>query len=500
MWYRILQFVVFFPLLVSPCQTADLEIIMIKTLPSTAFSRLANRISRLILTVSLFLIAVSGPLWAGPKTEPPPQEASPPVPLEDKLSEVQVDTVPKSAFRRLPGKLNRLYAFDESPLDDRTPVVIIPGRAQEFQRNSWWYKFHQTTESHPTFNNTYKLYVYLYNSNAELQVQSAELMQGIRRHFGHLPAEQKIVLVSYSLGGNITRLAMEDKEVLQRTETVFGLAVPYHGSPVFNPEWFTRYIKPYSPIRKFWDLMLYRTYMSDKVNLMRHLHWNNFDGSLPQFEESAPATAQSILIEAFREKESVPAFKEKLIIYASYLDNPFLHEETEAQGPTGLPAVILSKTKAFNKKLVNSVLPYYGVSAHSALEYTNLLLGNLSTYTPQFPEGKQINLYRLNDGVIPMSSMLYLPASTTPYAGDLEELVRQADVRRVRVFKNIDHLDIGEYRGNRTRLIAPDELAPQDGERTPIEWVLFDLEQRTLPQPAPPPQEALPTLMEPSNV
>lgn len=499
MWYRVLQFVVFLPLLASPCQTADLEIIMLKTLSPPSPLRLANRIHHLILAVSLFLMAVGAPVWASPNTEPPQKEASPPVPLEDKLSDVQVDTVPWSGFRRLPGKLNRLYAFDESELDVRTPVVLVPGRAQEFQRNSWWHKFNQATEAHSTFNDTYKLYVYLYNSNAELQVQSAELMQGIRRHFGHLPAEQKIVLVSYSLGGNITRLAMEDKEVLQRTETVFGLAVPYHGSPVFNPEWFTRYIKPYSPIRKFWDLILYRTYMSDKVNLMRHLHWNNFDGSLPQFEESAPATAQSMLIEAFREKTSVPAFKEKLVIYASYLDNPFLNEEAETQGPTGLPAVILSKTKAFNKKLVNSVLPYYGVSAHSALEYTNLLLSNLSTYTPQFPEGKQINLYRLNDGVIPMSSMLYLPASTTPYVGDLEELVRQADVRRVRVFKNIDHLDIGEYRGNRNRLIAPDELAPKDGERTPIEWVLFDLEQRLPPKPTTP-ELSPPSLVEPSNI
>lgn len=406
-----------------------------------------------------------------------PQTFCAPVKVTGAIREaVEVATVPGLLVRRLPGHLNRLYAFDKYPLRDRVPVILVPGRAQEFQHGSWWQKFRDASLRDPDFRDHYKLYLYLYNSGDELQVQSVELVQGIRKVFTPLPPERQLVFVSYSLGGNIVRQAMADPGVAGRTRCVLGLAVPYHGSPVFNPEWFTRYVKRFSPFRIFWDQLFYHTYMSDKVNLIRHLRWDNFDGSLPNFDEESRDSHWQEGLMTYREDAYIREFKKKLTVYAGYLENEFTHAEEDPDS-AALPRVLLHKTAQIPRKLLGSILPDYGISSHSALTYTNEQIARLATMTQQFPKGQNIRLYQYNDGVIPLSSMLYLPARKASYDGPLPTLLDAMDIHKARVFKNIDHLDIGEYRADRDRLKVPDLLQPYEGRRTPIEWVLYDLDQ-----------------------
>jgi hypothetical protein len=107
-----------------------------------------------------------------------------------------------------------------------------------------------------------------------------------------------------------------------------------------------------------------------------------------------------------------------------------------------------------------------------------LQLANLPTYTPEDPQGKNTQLYRYNDGAIPISSMLFLKPSLYPYSDGLWGLIGMSTVRNVRVFKGLDHLDIGEYARLKGNLVTPDLVHPEEGKRSPHHWILYDLFKR----------------------
>ena len=123
-------------------------------------------------------------------------------------------------------------------------------------------------------------------------------------------------------------------------------------------------------------------------------------------------------------------------------------------------------------------MPFYGFTVHSVLSYMGLQLANLPTYTSDDPQGKNTQLYRYNDGASPVSSMLFLKPSPTPYDEDLWGLVNMSTVRNVRVFHDLDHLQIGEYDLFKKKLIRPDMIHTEDGVRSPHQWVIYDLFKR----------------------
>ena len=300
-------------------------------------------------------------------------------------------------------------------------------------------------------------------------------------HFGQLPKEQKVVLVTYSLGGMIARDAMQNPDTMDRVSTVFGIAVPYHGSPLFDPEWFTRYFKhpDHSPLRTAWDRLIYRSYMFNKTNLTRGLSWDNFDRSMPRFDaEHINIQGDHVHqnIPAYEEPAHIAAFKQKLILYASYLENGFT-KTNQPFNPIKLPKYVLDTTTKLPKRALGTVLPFYGFTVHSVFTYMNYQLATIPTYTPSDPQGKDTNLYRFNDGAIPLSSMLYLPARQTPYNDNFEGLINAMDAPAARVFVNIDHMHIGQYSMIKSKIRTKDVLHESDGDMTPNEWVLYDLQQ-----------------------
>lgn len=379
-------------------------------------------------------------------------------------------------FRRSVG-LNRLFVFETSPLGDRTPIILVPGRAEEFQHDSWWKKFRPFTHD-DAFNARYKIYNYIYDSKEELDTQAADLVDELKQTFAHLPPERKIILVTYSLGGVIAREAFEDPEVRERTGVVFGIAVPFHGSPLFDPEWFAKYMQPAarSPVRKMWDKLIYRAYLFNKSNLTRGLKWNNFDGSKPQFSIERDLHGDQIIpsIIAFKSRELTRAFKERLIVYASYLENGYTRSG-QPYNDRKLPWYVLDKPVKLPADVVGSILPIYGLTVHSVFTYTNNQLANIPSYTPEHPEGLNTNLYRFNDGAIPLSSMLFLPPRAQPYQDDFEALLAATDVRQVRIFVNIDHMHIGGYSLIDSKIRVPDLLMKDSPKRTPHEWLFHDL-------------------------
>lgn len=383
--------------------------------------------------------------------------------------------VPKERTRK---SLNQIYEFDRTPLGCRIPVILVPGRAEEFQHDAWWKRFHQVSEQSEDFSRRFKLYVFLYNSKEELDAQAKNLAVDMRRRFGHLPKSQRLMLVVYSLGGVIAREIFEDTQMLNQVDTVFAISVPFHGSPIFEPAWFREFLNPNTrmPVRRFWDRTIYRAYMFDKSNLTRGMGWDNFDGSKPQFHVDSTlhvvGDQVNVAIPPFEEYENADAIRAKTIVYASYLENPMTQPKSEIAGQAPLIRVKGSLG------LLGALLPLYGFTVHSVFNYTNFQLANLPTYTPDDPQGRNTNLYRYNDGAIPLTSMLFLRPSLVPYTEAVEKLAEQATVQKVRVLVNIDHVDMGEYTLHKHTLVRSDLLHPEDGQRSPNQWILHDLEQR----------------------
>lgn len=380
--------------------------------------------------------------------------------------------------QRSPKSLNQIYQFDKSPLGKRIPVLLVPGRAEEFQHNAWWKELRQVTHRDLAFDKYFKLYVFLYDSKEELDVQAEGLVRELKTRFGNLPASQPLMFVTYSLGGVITREVAKDTSLLNRIDTMIAIAVPFHGSPMFDPDWFSEYLNPpsRSPVRRFWDRSLYRGYMFSKSNLTRGLNWDNFDSSRPQFHINGNARlagdqAHSSL-KPYEEYPNADLIRQKTVVYASYLENAYTDPKEEKRRGK------LKQSLVFPRKAVDAVLPFYGFTVHAVLSYMGLQLANLPTYTPEDPQGKNTQLYRYNDGAIPVSSMLFLKPSPTPYDEDLWGLVNMSTVRNVRVFHDLDHLHIGEYSLMKKKLSRPDMIHPEDGVRSPHQWVMHDLFRR----------------------
>lgn len=410
----------------------------------------------------------------------------PSVELEKEKEAVSLEAdIPKmfdvDARRRV--GLNHIFYFEDSPLGDRIPVILMPGRAEEYQHSSWWKKIWKRLKKDDEFLAHYKLYAYIYDSKHELDEQSVDFNKDVKRHFGHLGPTQPLVLVTYSLGGVIAYEALADKEVMEKVHTVFGIAVPYHGSPMFDPSWFGKYLRPRnrSPIRKAWDRFIYHGYMFGKTNLKRGLKWDNFDGSKPQFDNDHLELQGDQVVHAidpFEKRDHTRAFKDKLVIYASYLENGYT-KTNQPFNPKKLPLKVVDKAanlpKDLTKNVLGAVLPVYGYSVHSVFTYMNHQLSNLPTFTPEFPKGKNTHTYRFNDGALPLSSMLFLPPRRTPYEGDLNSLLDASDVCRIRLFVNVDHMHIGQYSIRKSRLRSDDILSEPEEDLTPNHWIINDL-------------------------
>jgi hypothetical protein len=383
--------------------------------------------------------------------------------------------------QRQRNNLNHIYTFDKTPLGNRIPVILLPGRAEEYQNKSWWTTFNKDMQRSPVLMSRYKPYVYIYNSKDTLTVQVQRFIDSYVEANFNRPS----VWVSYSLGGVIAREAFLHPTVLPQVHTNIAIAVPFHGSPIFNPEWFSEYLRPpnHSPIRRLSDRLLYRLYLFDKTNLLEGLRWDNFDGSLPNFGPRFMAEKPLAVYEPFwANPVRMAFFKSRTITYASYLDNPY----------SGRPLTSKSKLLAaekLTKDLLTSILPLDFISVHSVMRYTNLQLSNLPTDEPGDAEQRVKNnhLYRYNDGVVPMSSALFLPERPlAPYKEQLMDLVDLADVRQVRVFKNWDHMEIGEYFPGNRKTAMPDVAHPTEKAKTPNAWVFYDLQHLDVSLPGTP--------------
>jgi hypothetical protein len=383
-------------------------------------------------------------------------------------------------FYRKKQHLNHLYTVDTTAQKQRQAVFIVPGRAQERQSNPWWGKLIKALNKDPQLQERYKFYLFLYDSTEDLPVLSWEFANDLTFFTSHQANRKPVVILSYSLGGLVVRDALlSEPQLLKEVQTIFGMAVPYHGSPLFDPEWFEVYMRHFSPIRQQLDKLTYRVYLSSKSNLVRDMGWRNFDNSLPVFTPSrrikqggaiAGTTKPAFSSPLAQNLERIKTFQNKLIVYASYLPNPYIQENKPNYLATASKEVL-----ALPKEIIGSVIPFYGLTVHAVMQYMNRQLANLPIYSPEAQQPQFNHLYKYNDGVIPLSSMLYLPNRATPYTEDLNGLAQAYQGCALRVFKQADHVDLGHYRWPEFLLKTNDALNPRPQEIKPLQWLFNDL-------------------------
>lgn len=355
--------------------------------------------------------------------------------------------------------LNQVYTFDSRPLGERTPVILIPGRAEEVQFSQWWRSIGGYAPRQQAFNQHYKLYLFLYDSTHDIPALSRDLKHALLSLKPTLAPGKSVLLVSYSQGGLMAYDAMEDPGVYQMTRAHVAMAVPFYGTPMFSEAWFQQHfeIEGSTPLRRKWDLLMHRLYVKNKRTLVQHMNWN------PRPRAHSTACNQAPVAES--------CIKSRMIVYGSYVPQKPVIEK---------PAVtkIAKETLKLPYYVGNQVFPFYVFSLHRVFRTMSVAVGNVPdvndpTYFP----------FKLNDGVVPLSSALFLAAhATAPMPADLPGMQNRVDVQKARVFEDLDHMDYAELHRSREELRRNDLLHLQEGRRSPMEWLLYDLDQLAQPQ------------------
>lgn len=353
--------------------------------------------------------------------------------------------------------LNQLYTFDPKPLGDRTPVILVPGRAEEVQFAQWWRTIGNFTKKDATFQRHYKLYLYLYDSSLDIPLLSNKLTHALVDFKHRLPNGRRFVLVSYSQGGLMAYDAMETPEVFEATQAHVAMAVPFHGTPMFSEAWFQQHFKieGATPLRQKWDLLMHRLYLKNKRTLTNHMNWN-------------PRPPQPLQCEAYPVAQG--CIKQKMWVYGSYVSNMSPKE------PPGVMRIALETLK-LPYNVGNQIIPIYLLSLHKVFRTMSMAIGNLpdETRPDHYP-------FKLNDGVVPLASALFLPATGDPLPADLPGIQARLDIPNARIFADLDHMDYAELHRTRQELRRPDLNHPQEGTHTPLEWLVKDLETLAHPE------------------
>jgi hypothetical protein len=397
------------------------------------------------------------------------------------------------------------------PLGNRTPLIIMPGRAQEAHKNAWWEKLnqnwlaakHQSTT--PNVYTLYKPYVYLFNSREHLEPMTKRFNEAFNALARQLPSGRGVSVVSYSLGGLLLEEAWVQNPTFQsRVTDAYAIAVPFGGSPMFHESWFTHHLKRplptmvRSPIRKKFDVLGLQGYLRGRNNLIRMMYVHpELDQNLPPIthtpvidltkpikkpmDTATPSRSYYAWLDMPHTPQAVSpvaGLKARLTVYGSYLPHMQAPAQTELgkqryaiKHSVGQRLLLLPFTLPY--KLINSsALPLYGSNVHRTFAYGNKTLRSL----PYQGEGTA-HPYRLNDGFLSLASALYLPpsAKNIPPSTSVSEIATHADVKHIRIFEGVDHVDLGHYRLNKKYLLTQDILEQAHPAQTPLMWLFEDL-------------------------
>jgi len=190
-----------------------------------------------------------------------------------------------SEIPSLSAELNQLppnlYAYDTSPLGDRTPVILVHGIGGEDLEDAFhWKSFLTFTETRPDFQKRFKIYLFKYDTVRSVPEGSASFRKTLKEFLAGTDAPIKVV--GYSEGGLLVRNALQDPLINARVKKVITIATPFHGSPLATPQWFAQQLDTepaLSPMRMSQHFAYWVAYKKHP-SFAADFQWDNFDSAI----------------------------------------------------------------------------------------------------------------------------------------------------------------------------------------------------------------------------
>ena len=376
-----------------------------------------------------------------------------------------------------------IYQYDETPIGNRQPLLMVHGLRGEFRESFRWEMVVENLQKDPEFRQKYKIYFARFNTYTLLSTVKPHFKQAIKE-LSQNTGNKQITILALSMGGNLVQESMEDIDVQSSVDKVMTLGTPFHGAPLFCYDWLR-----YSIIRNHdvpWvraDLCLsYKLYFQRHPNLLEDLRWDNSDNGIPQIGKFSTwfpfhitgdvNVARMSNTRILRINDHIKVDKKKFICYGGYLLTPYVtpHQATRFWKAVRWPYWFITCT-----------VPYHMGREHPVLRALNYEMGRMVVAAPDNQAVRGSSRYGLNDGITPLVSALFLPSKALAdhqinREPTISTIRRNIDVSKARVFRQIDHITfVDGYRPHGYSDELRDELAPELGSRTIFDWMLVDL-------------------------
>lgn len=407
-----------------------------------------------------------------------------------------------------------LTEVDDSPLAERSPLILVHGIGGDENRLFDWGRFLSATEHKGDFQKRYKIYLYRYDSRRSVPTVSGEL-QARLHDFIRTLGGRNIKLLAYSEGGLLVRNAMQDAYLDEHTAEVLTIATPFHGSPLANPVWLQSQMKTESPFSlvRLGQRQAYAIARRKYPTFRQDFHWDNFDGAMPSVQLGLNTPSEPQLDYALARKKHFTA-------YGSYfgleVDPTVLPKVLGLQEPPPRerPMVINLFRKNFLFSLIrNNIgrLPLIQARKDTVSTAQSESLAMAAVQTSIFPAsvpGIQTGVHAVqmrnshpsaslisesipnptsmmmfNDGISPISSTLWLgrylprrtPGAVLPMGRLWDALRSLKGSPNVRLFAGLDHRNWMEGSTRTGQETLRDLLNPNEPPRTVFEWIIYDL-------------------------
>ncbi len=354
--------------------------------------------------------------------------------------------------------VNSLRAIDPNATGEaKEAIILLPGlngiglTDQLYEWKYFWEAWRQQTSLEPNSTKPYSLFVLRYDGWMELNQAASLLETGLEEILIEHPNIERFSFVGYSQGGLIVRqLLTKNPKINSLTRKVLTVAAPHHGTPVLTIPYLSKAIAKEPPPFN----ALYMSILGDLSRKYKYAikeqAWDNFDGALVDY--SAPAEALAL---------SEPSGLDRFMFYASY------KKPVYAKGnPIKRGLFVFSED-----------LPKLFLERHASMRQLNRWIAD------PIEEGEDPawrDSWRLNDGVVPVASALWLKQCEPSELRDAELsclfpsndfCLRGGSLNRV--FYGLDHLDWRRPRG--MGALYADKLHPELDSREIYSWMIFDL-------------------------
>jgi pimeloyl-ACP methyl ester carboxylesterase len=377
-----------------------------------------------------------------------------------------------------------IYEYDDSPIDNRQPLLMVHGLEGENKECFRWDRVCAFLAKDEAFQAKYKILMARYNTHnllADGVPHFRNAVKDIHATFGG----KKISMIALSMGGNLIQQAMIDEPTSSRVERVIAMGTPFHGSPLFASDWMRfSMAKHYRlPVMRIDNCLPYKMYFDRHRNLLSDLPWDNVDNKIPavgNFKFVFPYPIKGTLSPTVTANRQILKFnapgavdKSKFIVYGGFL-------ETLVASPRA--DNLLFTTLHYPSWLIFTKVPEHCGAEHPVLRVLNEHIAHAVPGKGASSDTERGgSLYGLNDGITPLASALFLPDSALAShefrtKSDVQSLKHVVDVKKARVFDNIDHVTFIDGYCPRGRTPAMrDELAPAAPERSIFHWILTDV-------------------------